>query len=266
LSLPFNQSKTYITVIIGDGDSVNMVKGSRFDWMKQRVSMCKANPESCFPLAWSMSPALLHLAPDWLEWYYEQAQTTKNDWFVLPPSGDTYSYPGEMSRENQQQFVNHTEQDAYLMNTSGTVSWEFTGTWGKAIHSFFPQFAKNGIVKACFAVNVPYMIPVLEFKRGEHYRILHGETGGEVVLFSPREWRGNGTSTFPLKLDAPNVLSPTAMANEINQYPKGTVSHLYTTSDGGFDLTQLEQMVAALHEHVQLVSPNQIVQRALQRG
>ena len=45
-----------------------------------------------------------------------------------------------------------------------------------------------------------------------------------------------------------NELSPKVMAAEINGYPKGTVSHVYTTSDGGFNYGQLVAMEAALRE------------------
>lgn len=266
MSQPYNTSQTYITVIIGDGDNVNFVKGSRYDWMKERVQKCQADPTSCLPLAWSLSPALLNLAPDWLQWYYEQAFITKQDWFVLPPSGHTYSYPGEMDSKDQANFVKLTEQDAHLMNLSGTVHWEFSATWGSAIKNFFPQYAANGIIQACFAVNVPFPFPVLDFKKGEHYKLLSNGKGGQTVLFAPREWRGNGTASLPLHIDKSNVLSPQAMAAELNGYPKGTVSHIYTTSDGGFNLDQLIQMISHLDEHVKLVSPNEVAMRAIQRG
>lgn len=262
----YNKSQTYVTVIIGDGDNVNFVKGSRFDWINQRRESCLKDPKHCAPLAWSLSPALLHLAPDWIRWYYAQAHSTGQDWFVLPPSGHSYSYPGEMSPSDQASFVHATEQDAHLMNLSGTVSWEFSATWGKAIKNFFPRFAPEGIVKACFAVNVPYPFPVLEFGKDEHYKILGAAQGEKMVLFAPREWRGNGTTPYPFGIGVKNQLSPQAMAAELNRYAKGTVSHIYTTSDGGFNLNQLSEMIEHLDEHVKLVSPNEIAMRALQRG
>ena len=84
----------YVAFVIGDGDNINFMKGSRRDWFLDRVQRCQADPsyKGCFPLLWSASPQLLHLAPDWLRWYYEQARLTKRDYFVLPPSGDLYRY------------------------------------------------------------------------------------------------------------------------------------------------------------------------------
>ena len=85
----------------------------------------------------------------------------------MQPSGDTYSYPVKMKNDDQDSFVKYTEADAILMNTSGTVSWEFFEL-GEMLLIISSKFAENGIIKACFAVNVPFMLPVLEFKKGEH--------------------------------------------------------------------------------------------------
>ena len=84
-----------------------------------------------------------------------------------------------------------------------------------------------------------------------------------MVIFAPREWRGNGTTSDPL--EKRSVLSPKAMAAELSNYPHGTVSHVYTTSDGGFSFQQLLEMKASLADHVRLVSSNEVGLRALQR-
>ena len=70
---------------------------------------------------------------------------------------------------------------------------------------------------------------------------------------------------------------------EINAYRRGSVSHVYTTSDGGgcnccvwfpgveesysagFNLTDLDELVRLLQPHVKVVSPNELVKRALQK-
>ena len=274
---PYNKSKTYITFIIGDGDNVNFIKGEHFDWMQQRVEQCNKNNKddnnnnNCLPLTWTQSPAVLHLAPEWMQWYYNQSYITQNEWFVLPPSGDTYSYPGEMKTDDQDSFVKYTEADAILMNTSGTVSWEFFLTWGNAIDNFFPKFEEKGIIKACFAVNVPFMLPVLEFKKGEHYKILNNKKSKEknndvvetVILFAPREWRGYRNSSIPFSKH--DTLSPKSLADEINNYPPGTVTHIYTTSDGGFHLNQLNELNTYLEEHVSVVNPNELVKRVYEK-
>ena len=65
--------------------------------MLERIQECEENGPGCdFPLSWSISPHLLYLAPDWLHWYYQLANQTGHDVFVLPPSGHLYAYPGKL--------------------------------------------------------------------------------------------------------------------------------------------------------------------------
>ena len=98
--LAFNASRTYVAFTIGDGDNVQYVQNSRADWMKQRAARCAAgggpaNRTACYPLLWSLSPALIRLSPDWARWFFATARSNGADWFVLPPSGDTYAYPSK---------------------------------------------------------------------------------------------------------------------------------------------------------------------------
>ena len=50
------------------------------------------------------------------------------------------------------------------------------------------------------------------------------------------------------------------------RYPRGTVGHIYLTSDGGANLTTLYSLVAQLEPHVEVVNQNAIVEMAIQRG
>jgi hypothetical protein len=91
---PYSPNRTYVSLVIGDGDSFSENKGRHYAWMEDRVSRCAAagdRSKTCFPLVWSISPHLLHLAPDWLRWYLHQCRVTGQDWLVLPPSGDMYA-------------------------------------------------------------------------------------------------------------------------------------------------------------------------------
>eukprot|EP00466_Bigelowiella_natans_P021206 jgi/Bigna1/91286/estExt_fgenesh1_pg.C_950041 len=261
--IPYNDSRTYMALVVGDGDNIGYVKGEHFDWMSKRVKACKQDPSprsGCFPLVWTQSPHALHLAPDMMKWYYNQAKQTTQDYFVLPPSGDLYSYPGIMEDDDQVRFVANTERDCKLMNTSATVDWEWFGTWPEAIKRLFPRYAKNGIVRGLFAVNVPFMIPVFAFAEGEFYKIFENST----VLFRPRSWRGEAKSKIPFSHK--EYLSAKDMASEINNYPKGTVSYIYLTSDGGARLESLYKLVPLLDEHVSIVDHDTLVDMALQRG
>jgi len=251
-----NRSKVYVAFIMGDGDNLNYMKNARKNWMQERVARCAADPAGCFPLVWTSSPQLLHLAPDWARWFYNASLQTGRDYFVLPPSGDLYSYPSLMSTDAQANFVTNTENDCKAMNTSGVVSWEFMFTWKNAIENFYPLYAKNGIVRGLIPVNVPYMVPVVNFKPWQNYKIFDKTT----VLFRPHEWRGAGTSEFNKQLKTDTAQE---MAAEINNFTKGSASAIYMTSDGGLDFDLMYEMVQYLDEHVEIVSHNTLVDMAL---
>lgn len=256
----FNKSRTYIAFVVGDGDNLNFLKGSRRDWMEERLSNCNEG-KGCFPLLWTISPHLLYLAPEMARWYFKQSYVTKHDYFVLPPSGHLYSYPSLMTKADQAAFVGDTERECQLLNTSSMVAWEWFGTWGNAIKEYFPQYAKRGIVRSGFAVNVPFNLPVAEFWnlfRHEYYKVLDGK----FVLFRPREWRGTSGPDKSIPFSEKEMLTAKGMAQEINNYPRGTVTNIYMTSDGGARLNDFYDLVEELDEHVRVVTHDTVADMA----
>ena len=71
------------------------------------------------------------------------------------------------------------------------------------------------------------------------------------VVFAPHEWRGTRGSKIPWGNE--ENLNVTDMAKEINGYPKGTVTAIYLTSDGGGSLQDIDQLVDILGDHVVVV-------------
>ena len=270
----YNQSKTYIAFIMGDGDNVEYIQHSRAAMMRDRASRCAAgggaaNATACFPLLWSINPNLQRMAPDWLKWYWKIANITQRDYFVLPPSGDTYSYPSLENAADQATFVTRTEEDCRILNTSASVSWEEAASWEGAIKGYYPRYANNGVVRSFYAVNVPYLLPVLAFGVEEHYKVLGGGDT-PAVLFKPMEWRGSGVRcTGPpgviADLSKYTCPTPAEMGERINDFKKGTVTHIYLTSDGGAGLATLYELVPFLEEHVAVVNMNQLSRFALER-
>ena len=261
---PFNASASYVTLVVGDGDNLAMVKSSRFAWFQARVSAC-AGPQaqdagapagagaaaagaSCYPLSWTLSPALQRDAPELARWYFAGAARTQRDYFVLPPSGHLYSYPGSLQPGDAQAFVRATESDAALYNASATVDWEWVGTWARTIANFTPRYAERGVITALFAVNVPYLLPIAEFGVGEEFKVV----GGRVVLFQGNEWRGDSGAAAPGL--HPFLRNASEVAAGLLGAPRGTVSAIYLTSDGGGSVAMLDALAALLQgTHVQIV-------------
>ncbi len=252
----YDGGTTYVSFVVGDGDNLEMVKGSRRQWMAQRVANWTSASPLRFPITWTLSPRALQF-PALGNWFFEQAAKTRADAFVLPPSGDLYAYPSEMDEALQRAFVNDTARDAYLLNSSATVAWEFLGSWTKAIADFFPKYAATRVA-GLFAVNVPYLFPIVDFGFAEQYKVLSDDAGNRAVLFRPNEWRG---TTCPH-----GCATHEALAKKINGLPTGSVAAYYATSDGGFDLGDLYATVPLLGDHVTIVDANALAGLALQRS
>jgi len=254
---PFNASRTYVALIVGDGDNLAFLKSTRYTWMEERVKACAGAQPPCFPLLWTLSPHIRKIAPDWLRFYNAAVLATGADAFVLPPSGHLYAYPGEMEDGDASAFVLDTESDALAYNTTCSVDWEWLGTWGGALKHYFPRYAARGVVKGFFATNVPYLLPIVEFAENEYFKILNGT----VVVFKPNEWRGTSGSSSPTL--HPFLRNASEMAQSINSLPRGTVTQIYLTSDGGGELKDFFDLSLYLNEHVEIVGCSDAVQLAV---
>ena len=261
--ISYDPGKTYVAFVVGDGDNIQYMMTTRHDWFRQRLTECKSDGAACPPLTWTISPHLPRLAPDLLGWYYDQSHVTGKDYFVLPPSGHLYAYPSSLAEADQDRFVTATEEDACILGVTGTVHWDWVGTWHDAEDHFLPKYARaGGAIRGVFPVNVPYLFPTFPWWPDDRFfEVLPGADGGQLALFRPREWRGVNKDTDP------QFLSPQAMADEIAAYPKGTVTWVYMTSDGGLNLENSFLAVAKiLPPHVQLVSTDTAAKLALAAG
>ncbi|NLH48297.1 MAG: hypothetical protein GX444_06805 [Myxococcales bacterium] len=261
----YDPEKTYVAFVVGDGDNIAFIMDARSQWIRQRLAACDQPDDSCAPITWTISPHLSYLAPDVLEWYYDQSHQTGKDYFMLPPSGHLYAYPASLNDEMQDEFVAATERDALLLGAESTVDWEWWNTWRRAETEFLPKYAREGgVIRGLFPVNVPYMFPTFTWAEPDRFfKVLVGRDGGEVVLFRPREWRGIDDSGAGLT--KPFYLSPEKMAQELGDYPRGTVAYVYLTSDGGLDLeNSFLTLVKILPAHVRLVSADTAARLALE--
>jgi hypothetical protein len=258
----YDPEKTYVAVVVGDGDNIQYMMTTRHDWFRQRVDACLAG-EACPPLTWSISPHLARIAPDLLRWYYDRSHETGRDYFVLPPSGHLYAYPTSLAEEEQGRFVAATEDDACVLGTTGTVHWDWVGTWNDAESHFLPKYARaGGPVRGIFPSNVPYSFPTFTWWPPERfYELVGGADGSKLALFRPRSWRGVNDEKDPY------FLTPQKMADEIASYPKGTVAWIYLTSDGGLILeTSFLALSELLPPRVELVSTDTAAKLALAAG
>lgn len=259
-AVSYDSGKTYVAFVVGDGDNIQYMLTTRHDWFEQRITDCAANGAACAPLTWSISPHLARLAPDLLAWYYDQSHRSRRDYFVLPPSGHLYAYPTSLAADSQDRFVEATENDACILGIAGTVHWDWAGTWADAEEKFVPKYARAaGAIRGVFPVNVPYLFPTFTWwPEDQSFDVLTGADGGKVALFRPREWRGVDNDGDP------NRVSPQKMADTLGALPKGTVTWVYMTSDGGLTLqNSFLALSKLLPAHVVLVSTDTAAKLAI---
>ncbi len=112
---------------------IDFVQSFARDHMQTRVARCTSPGSKCFPLSWTLSPNLIKFSPEILRWYFAQgAKTGGHDWFIMPPSGTLYAYPGEMSADVQAAYVQQQTEQATIMDTRGSVHWEWIFSWPAA--------------------------------------------------------------------------------------------------------------------------------------
>ncbi len=196
-----------------------------------------------------------------MAWYYRMAGQTKGrDHFIMPPSGTLYSYPGEMTSEVQALYVEQQNQQAKVMNTSGSVHWEWILQWDEAWKTYFPRYqnattTEEGGTRSFFLNDVPWPIPIPDmFLDGEETFRWSGPPADptSVVGFRPSfNWQENGASGG-LPWNA------SVIADIINTYlVPGTVQYIYVIQNT--ELNSVFEMTALLAPHVRLVNYEQLI-------
>lgn len=257
--ITYDKSKTYVAFVVGDGDNIRYMMTTRKDWLQQRTKQCRGATPKCPPLNWTISPHLPDIAPDVLQWYFEAAASTGADYFILPPSGYQYAYPSMLGDADEANFVAKTEAAARIYASHSTVHWEWFQSWRDAVQGIIPRYAHaGGQIRGVFPVNVPYLFEAFTWwPAGQMVDVITGDDGGAVALFRPQSWRGvDDRDDYHL--------TPQHMADKLAAFPKGTVTWVYMTSDGGLSLdNSYFELIKVLPAHVQIVSTDAAAELAI---
>jgi len=260
--IKYQPDKSYVALVYGDMDNIDFVYGFGHQHMQIRSERCSKT--TCFPLTWTISPNLVSVAPAIIKWYYRLASKTGRDYFIMPPSGTLYAYPSMMPAETQIEYMQQQNQHAVILNTTGTIHWEWFFSWGNAWKNFFPRFVTQEnppphATRAFFLNNVPWPFPILDMVlRGQTYRWLGDPLSpGSIVGFKPAfNWQENGPS-------GGNPGNSTTIAKMVNKLKVGSIQYVYIIQSTPIE--SVFSMVDQLEPHVQLVDYQQLVDLARQR-
>ncbi|GMH49424.1 hypothetical protein TL16_g00512 [Triparma laevis f. inornata] len=255
--LVYDPEKTYVTFVVGDGDNLNVMIGRNLPWVLARQKKCGGMKRgTCYPLVWTLSARALDLLPDLSRYFYDFAANTGSDYFMLPPSGDLYSYPSTMNEESKISYIETMEDDWERMGGSTSVHWEWFYSWLSSVDNYFSRFGGKG-ARGFFLTTVPYMFPMpLFFKHGEDFKVVGEEEN--VVLFRSNEWRGTQGQKHQ------NKWTPEQLAEDLKE-KKGWVTHLYLTSDGNNAPDAFDQLFELLGDEIVVVNDETLVGLALQK-
>jgi len=244
----FNHSKSYFSFVYGDGDNTAIVQSDFLKRFQEKINICKQNINDCIPINWGISRHLNELSPKILKWFFDRSKETKNDYFLLPPSGDLYAYPSLMKNDDMQKFIQNTENDCKLLSCNAAISWEFFTTWNHAIHNYFPKYNHSNIMNGFFLLNVPYLFPILKLKS----YIL--KISDNVVLFKPIiVWYEYFVKN----------LKPYHIVNILNNANPGTISYIFIQSN--VPIQDILSVYYNLSEHIEIVDYYTLIQLSFQK-
>ena len=88
-----NCSRHTVCFVMSDGDNIQWILNS----LAVDTNWWASNQRGEVPITWTISPALIDLAPSVLKYFYTTAsnnhQTNGSDYFIGAPSGTGYNYP-----------------------------------------------------------------------------------------------------------------------------------------------------------------------------
>ncbi|MFQ5838142.1 MAG: hypothetical protein ACE5HJ_05100 [Thermoplasmata archaeon] len=106
------QNRTYAVIAVADGDNLDFVVDRMRDFWDSPV-------RGTFPIAWSLNPLLVDLAPPYLDYYYRTASDM--DSFVASPSGAGYMYPDYLGPADLEPFLEFSTR--YLEAADMDIIW-----------------------------------------------------------------------------------------------------------------------------------------------
>jgi len=134
--------KAYVSFTISDGDNLQYVQ--------HRMARLWQDPaRGSIPIGWTISPALLQVAPALAAYYRRTA--SPNDELVVGPSGAGYMLPSYWSKEHLPAFLQLTGELMQAMNLS-VIEVLDTGLWPSM--AFINQKLQQDYVEALTAFGV----------------------------------------------------------------------------------------------------------------
>ncbi|MFW5985229.1 MAG: hypothetical protein ACOCQ1_03015 [Halanaerobiaceae bacterium] len=226
----YDPEKAYVALIVSDGDNIQMNLNSFRQSFEKRSRI-----DSKVPLSWTISNWLLEYAPPVLEYYYNQAQESGQDSFLMGPSGYAFVHPSHYA--DMDWFAKKTSTAAKKLDMEGYVHWdEYNNKQGmvEAIKAY-----SGSEIKGIFTPITPRVSSWINDIRifQERYRLnIHQEEPDEKL---------------------------SEMINNLNSLSPGELTYVYVIHHSPLD--KLEIVPEQLEDHIELVGYRELIELAEQK-
>lgn len=165
------ENKIYVAVYVSDGDNTQYVeRAMRKIWDANKGARGKV------PINWTISPALVDLAPQMLNYYYNSA--TENDYFVCGPSGMGYTMPINTLEENgapARDFMKNEE----LFGKYVSLTERYLERSGLRVVTIWDNLSAKE--REIYVKNAPYLYGLTVQQWGQSKVSIDSVTGGKYV-------------------------------------------------------------------------------------
>ncbi len=168
---PTVENKIYVAVYVSDGDNVQYCeRAMRKIWDNSKNSRGKV------AINWTISPALVDLAPQMMNYYYNSAKA--NDYFVCGPSGMGYTMPTNTLEENGAPAREYMKDNDKLASYVSLTERYLVRSGLRVITVWDKLFDDQ---REVYTANAPYLYGLTVQQWGESKVTLDGVTNGKYI-------------------------------------------------------------------------------------
>ncbi len=186
--MPDLENKIYIAYFLSDGDNIQYDMHAMREYWDNNSSQ-----KGKVPVNWTISPALVDIAPGMMNYYYKGA--TDTECFVCGPSGMGYTMPKNTFGANRgNQFLNNNNFTAYVDLTNNYLQKSGLRTvtiWDNLSLSQRNIYSKNGTYL--------YGLTVQHFTDSSLSKRFTGVTNNMLIMqMTPGYFAQNAEGNYPL--------------------------------------------------------------------
>jgi hypothetical protein len=231
-STPASEEKVhYVTFLTSDGDNIGFDLWTLQNYFSNSV-------RGTFNMGYTITPAMVDLAPSALRWYYEKASKGSNkDFFVAGPSGSGYTFPSKMPAADLDVYLNRLntflqKSDLNIVNILDQGAYQRMDVWNK----YLSKPTIDGLLYTGYG----------ESPQG---RITFSTNGKPVIEARDNLWDGLEDEATVIS----NINSRPTDPHSVDGYTLVFV-HVWTKN-----LSNVKTVINGLHANVRVVTPEEFV-------